>query len=186
MRFAGGKERILCWIADRRDRSVEKDHQNELKPIRLKEETMLSEVTKMFWKKDFDKQMKKRDLSSQVEGYEIHIRQYTDVNVQQTERIRPYFALLHRSVLRSYFSVSYTKVYKSLTIANDLSNMSFRTVNDVYMQKRTANIYDDDKQPFSCTRRLSYFIVNDTEKYSRNTEPCNTECSGKIRSRRPY
>lgn len=31
-----------------------------------------------------------------------------------------------------------------------------------------------------------YFIVNDTEKYSRNTEPCITESYGKIRSRRSY
>ena len=64
MRFAEWKEGIFCWIADRRDRFVEKDHRNELKPIRLKEETLLSEVTKRFGKKDLDKQMKKRDLSS--------------------------------------------------------------------------------------------------------------------------
>ena len=57
--------------------------------------------------------------ASQVEGSEIRTRQYTDVNVQQTERIR------------SYFSVSYTSVYKSSTIVNDLSNISFRAVNDV-------------------------------------------------------
>ena len=125
-------------------------------------------------------------LLPQVEGSEIRTRQYTDVNVHQTERIRPYSAVLHGSVLRSFFSVSYTRVYKSFTIENDLSNMSFRAVNDVCMQKCTENIYNDDKQPFSCARRWPYFIVNDTEEYSRNTEPCNTECYGKIRSRRPY
>ena len=68
---------------------------------------------------------------TQVEGYEFRKRQYTDVHGQQTERIRPYFAVLHGSVLRSYFSVSYTKMYTSFTIANALSNRSFRTVNDV-------------------------------------------------------
>ena len=42
---------------------------------------------------------------------------------------------------------------QSFTITNDLRNMSFRTVNDVRMQKRTANICIDDKQPFACARR---------------------------------
>ena len=128
----------------------------------------------------------KRLLIAQVEGSEIRTRQYTDVNVHQTERIRPYFAVLHGSILRSFFSVSYTTVYRSFTIEDDLSNMSFRAVNDVCMQKCTENIYNDDKQTFSCAHRWPYFIVNDTEEYSRNTEPCNTECYGKIRSRRPY
>ena len=82
--------------------------------------------------------------------------------------------------------MSYTRVYKSFTIENDLSNMSFKAVNDVCMQKCTENIYNDDKETFSCARRWPYFIVNDTEEYSRNTEPCNTEFYGKIRSRRPY
>ena len=68
--------------------------------------------------------------TTQAEGYEIRKRQYPDVSVQSTERIRPYF-----SVLQLYFSVSY------------------RTVNDVRMQKRTPNIYEDDKQPFPCARR---------------------------------
>ena len=103
-------------------------------------------------------------ISTQVEGSEIRTRQYTDVNVHQTERIRPYFAVLHGSILRSFFSVSYTRVYKSSTIVNDLSNMSFRAVNDVCMQKCTANIYDYDKQPFSRVRRWSYFIVNEIRK----------------------
>ena len=91
--------------------------------------------------------------AAQVEGSEIRTRQYTDVNVHQTERIRPYFTVLHGSVLRLFFSVSYTRVYKSFTTENDLSNMSFRAVNDVCMQKCTENIYNDDKQTFSCGRR---------------------------------
>ena len=91
-----------------------------------------------------------------------------------------------RSTNGTYPTVFRRITWLRITIANDLSNMSFRTVNDVFMQKCTASIYDDDKQPFSCAPRWSYFIVNDTEEYNRNTEPCNTECYGKIRSRRPY
>ena len=126
------------------------------------------------------------DIATQVESYEIRIRQYTDVNAQQPKRFRPYFAVLHGSVLRSYFFVSHTTIYSCLAIVNDLSNMSFRTVTDVCMQKRTTNIFNDDKQPFPCACRWSYFIVNDMGKYSRSTEPCDTELYGKIRSRRPY
>ena len=92
-------------------------------------------------------------LHTQVEGYEIRTRQYTDVNVQQTGRIRLYFAVLHGSVLRSYFSVSYTKIYTSFPIANNLSYISFRTVGDVGMRKCTVVAYDDDEQPFPCARR---------------------------------
>ncbi len=51
---------------------------------------------------------------AQVDDYEIRIRQYTIVYVQLTERIRPYFAVIHGSVLRSYFIVSYTNVYSRL------------------------------------------------------------------------
>ena len=50
-------------------------------------------------------------IHTQIEGYEIRIRQHTDMNVQQTERIRPYFTVLHGAVLRSYFSVSCTNIY---------------------------------------------------------------------------
>ena len=42
---------------------------------------------------------------------------------------------------------------QSFTVANNLSNISFRTVNDVGLRKCTVVAYDDDEQPFPCARR---------------------------------
>ena len=48
--------------------------------------------------------------TAQVEGSEIRTRQYTDVNVQQTERIRPYFKGLVVNTSTSSYELAFSSV----------------------------------------------------------------------------
>ena len=78
---------------------------------------------------------------------------------EYTHCIRPYYHVIHGSVLRSYFSVSYMKVYGCLRRSTERNEDRIRT-----LYSRTVN----DR---IFLRMLSYIFVNDTEIYDRNTEP---------------
>ena len=113
-------------------------------------------------------------MISQDKVYGVRIRSQMVVYDSFTIISRPYFAVLHGSVLRSYIVISYMKKH-SCVLRGKLDKTE--TVHGFCIRRSYTPVF--------LFRVRSYFSVHDMEIYDHNTEPCKWPYFSVYDRRRP-